>query len=52
LNEEIRDDRSVRENNCKQLSKQRKPPLDALEHCVRREERHAGEALKRWVKLT
>jgi hypothetical protein len=46
LNEEIRDDRSEREKNRRQLSKQRKPPLDALEHRARREETQAGEAEK------
>jgi hypothetical protein len=39
MNEEIRDDRSSREKNRRQLSKKRKPPLDALENCMRREER-------------
>jgi hypothetical protein len=52
LDEEIEDDRSTRKMDRGQLSKQRKPPLDALEHRARREERQAGEALKRWVKLT
>jgi hypothetical protein len=35
-----------------QLSKQKKPPLDALEHRARKEERQVGEALKMRVKLT
>jgi hypothetical protein len=52
LNEEIRDDRSTREKNHGQLNKQRKPPLDALEHCAPRKERQAGEAQKMRVKLT
>jgi hypothetical protein len=52
LDEEIEDDRSTRKMDRGQLNKQRKPPLDALEHRARREERQAGEALKRWVKLT
>jgi hypothetical protein len=34
-----------------QLSKPKKPPRDALEHLTRKKERHAGEALKMWVKL-
>jgi hypothetical protein len=46
LKEEIRDDKSEREKNCRQLNKKRKTPLDALEHRARREERQAGEALK------
>jgi hypothetical protein len=33
-------------------STRKKPPLDALEHRVRRKERQAGEALKIRVKLT
>jgi hypothetical protein len=35
-----------------QLSKRKKPPLDALEHHVRRKERQASKALKMRVKLT
>jgi hypothetical protein len=38
MNEEIRGDRSEREKNHRQLNKQRNPPLDALENCMRREE--------------
>ena len=30
----------------------KKPPLDDLEHHVRRKERQVGKALKTWVKLT
>jgi hypothetical protein len=30
----------------------RKPPLNALEHHVRGKERQAGEAQKKWAKLT
>jgi hypothetical protein len=52
LNEEIEDDRSTRKKDRGQLSKWKNPPLDALEHRVRRKERQAGEALKTWVKLT
>ena len=52
MEEEIEDDRSTRKMDQGQFNKQRKPPLDALEHRARREERQAGEALKRWVKLT
>jgi len=52
MNEEIKDNRSTRENNRRQLNKQRKPPLDDLENHMRREERHAGVAMKRRVKLT
>jgi hypothetical protein len=52
LDEEIEDDRSKRKMDQGQLNKQIKPPLDALEHRARREERQAGEALKRRVKLT
>jgi hypothetical protein len=52
LDEEIGDDISARKTDCGQLSKRKKLPLDALEHCVRRKERQAGEALKMRVKLT
>jgi hypothetical protein len=52
LDEEINDDRSARKMDCGQLSKQKKPSLDALEHRMKRKEKQAGEALKTWVKLT
>jgi hypothetical protein len=52
LDEEIKDDRSARKMDQGQLSKWKNPPLDALEHRVRRKERQAGEARKKWVKLT
>jgi hypothetical protein len=35
-----------------QISKWKKPPLDSLEHPVRRKERKVGEARKKGVKLT
>jgi hypothetical protein len=46
LDEEIEDDRSTRKKDRGQLNKRKNPPLDALEHCARRKERQAGEALK------
>jgi hypothetical protein len=52
LDEEIKDEKSVRKKDRGQLSKQKKPPLDALEHHARRKERQVGEALKTRVKLT
>jgi hypothetical protein len=52
LDEEIEDDRSTRKKDHGKLSKRNNPPLDALEHHVRRKERQAGEALKMRVKLT
>ena len=52
LDEEIEDDRSARKTDHGQLSKQKNPSLDALEHHVRTKERQAGEALKMWFKLT
>jgi hypothetical protein len=52
LDEEIKDDRSTRKMDHGKLSKQKNPPLDALEHHVRRKERQAGEAMKTRVKLT
>jgi hypothetical protein len=52
LDEEIEDDRSARKKDHGQLSKQKNPPLDALEHHLRRKERQAGETLKTWAKLT
>ncbi len=45
-------DKSERNMDHGQLSERKKPPLDALEHRMRRKERQAGEALKTWVKLT
>jgi hypothetical protein len=52
LDEEIRDDRSTRKKDHEQLNKQRNPSLDALEHHTMNKERQAGEAWKKWVKLT
>jgi hypothetical protein len=52
LDEEIEDDRSTRKKDRGKLSKNKKPPLDALEHYARRKESQAGKALKTWVKLT
>jgi hypothetical protein len=52
LDEEIRDDRSTREKDRGQLNKQRKTPLDDLEHHATKKERQASEAQKTWVKLT
>jgi hypothetical protein len=52
LDEEIEDDRSTKKKDRGQLNKNKKPPLDALEHHTRRKEIQAGEALKMWVKLT
>jgi hypothetical protein len=52
LDEEIEDDKLERKKDRGKLSKLKKPLLDALEHRVRRNERQADEALKKWVKLT
>jgi hypothetical protein len=52
LDEEIKDDRSVRKTDHGKLSKRKNQSLDVLEHRARRKERQAGEALKTWVKLT
>jgi hypothetical protein len=52
LDEEIKDDISVRKRDCGQLSKRKKMSIDDLEHRVRKKERQVGEALKMWVKLT
>jgi G:T/U-mismatch repair DNA glycosylase len=52
LDEEIEDDRSARKMDHGKLNKRKKPLLDALEHCARRKERQADEALKTRVKLT
>jgi hypothetical protein len=52
LDEKIRDERSERKKDRGQLSKQRKPSLDALEHREMNKERQVGEARKKWVKLT
>jgi hypothetical protein len=46
LDEEIEDERSERKKDHGKNSKWKKPPLDSLEHRVRRKERQAGEALK------
>jgi hypothetical protein len=52
MEEEIKDDISVRKMDRGQLRKWKKPPLDALEHRTRRKGRQASEARKKWVKLT
>jgi hypothetical protein len=52
LDEKIRDDRSERKKDLGQLSKQKNPSLDALEHHEMKKERQVGEARKKWVKLT
>jgi hypothetical protein len=52
LDEEIKDDISARKTDHGQFKNKKNPPLDALERRVRRNERHAGEALKTRVKLT
>jgi hypothetical protein len=52
LDEEIKDEISTRKIDHGQINKWKNPPLDALDHCARRKERLAGEALKTWVKLT
>jgi hypothetical protein len=52
LDEEIEDDRLATKKDCEQLSKWKNPPLDALDHHVRRKERQDAEALKMRVKLT
>jgi hypothetical protein len=44
LDEEIRDDRSARKKDRGNLSKQRNPSLDSLEHCAMKKERQVGEA--------
>jgi hypothetical protein len=35
-----------------QLNKQKKTPIDALEHLTEKKEGQAGEALKTWVMWT
>ena len=45
----IEDGISTRKKNRGQINKQKKPPLDALEHRMRRKERHASKALKTWA---
>ena len=52
LDEEIEDEISIRTMDHGQLSKQKNPSLDALEHRARRKERQVGEPLKMRVKLT
>jgi hypothetical protein len=52
LDEEIRDDRSTRKKDHGQLSKQRNPSLDYLEHRTMKKEILASEAWKKRVKLT
>ena len=46
MDEEIKDEKSTRNKDHGQLSKWKKPPLDDLEHYMRRKERQVGEALK------
>jgi hypothetical protein len=52
LDEEIEDDRSTRKTDRGQLSKQKKPLVDASRAPARKKERQVGEALKTRVKLT
>jgi hypothetical protein len=52
LDEKIEENRSTRKMDRGQLSKWKKPPIDALEHLMGKKERQAGEAQKTWVKLT
>jgi hypothetical protein len=51
LDEEIEDDKSTRKRDRRKLNKWKNPPLDSLEHRVRRKERQAGKARKNRVKL-
>jgi hypothetical protein len=51
LENEIKDERLARKTDRGQLSKKKNPPLDALEHRVRRKETKVVEALKTWFKL-
>ena len=51
LDREIEEDRSTRKMDHGKLRKKKKPPLNALEHRMRRKERQDGEALKMRVKL-
>jgi hypothetical protein len=52
LDDDIEDNRSAKERDLGKLRKWENPSMDALEHCARRKERHAGEARKKRVKLT
>ena len=52
LDGEIKEDRSPRNMDRGQLSKRKKPPIDALDHLMGKNDGQAGEALKMWVKLT
>jgi hypothetical protein len=52
LNEKTEEDISTRKMDRGQLSKQKKPLIDALDHFAGKKERRVGEALKMWVKLT
>jgi hypothetical protein len=52
LDENIEENRSTRKMDHGQLSKQKNPPIDALEHLTGKKERQDGEARKMWVKLT
>jgi hypothetical protein len=45
LDEEIKDNISARKIDHGQLNKWKNPSLDALEHCARRKEIQASEAL-------
>jgi hypothetical protein len=52
LDEKIKENRSTRKMDHGQLSKQKNPPMDALEHLAGKKERQVGEARKTRVKLT
>jgi hypothetical protein len=52
LDGESEEDISTRKMDHGRLNKWKKPPIDALEHLARKEEKQVGEALKMRVKLT
>jgi hypothetical protein len=52
LDEKIEDERETIKMDCGQLIKRKNPSLDSMEHCARRKERQASDALKMLVKLT
>jgi hypothetical protein len=52
LNEKIEEERSKKNMDHGQLSKQKNTPTCALENLERKKDRHVVGALKTWVKLT
>jgi hypothetical protein len=52
LDEKIEENRLTRNMDCRKLRKKKMPPMNTLEHFVRKKEGQAGEAQNMWIRLT